>query len=71
MTATDREKEELTALYTEAHALAVDICETVEFFYRKDPVDSSRRSKCMRWGVVYIYDDGTPVPPETPTPPTP
>lgn len=70
LTNTNTQQEELSALYAEAHALAVDICDTVEFFYRKDPVDSSRRAKCMHWGVVYIYEDGTPVPPP-PTPPTP
>jgi hypothetical protein len=43
---TDKQKEELQALYDEAHDLAVDICDTVEFFYRKDPDASSRRSKC-------------------------
>jgi hypothetical protein len=36
----------------------VDICDTVEFFHRKDPDPSSRRAKCARWGVVYVYDDG-------------
>lgn len=62
---TDRQREELQALYPEAQALAVDICDTVEFFYRKDPDASSRRAKCERWGVVYVSDDA----PATPTPP--
>ncbi|MBI5684990.1 MAG: hypothetical protein HZC54_07905 [Verrucomicrobia bacterium] len=57
-TKTDLEREDVTRLYPEAHALAVDICDTVEFFHRKDPDASSRRAKCARWGVVYIYDDG-------------
>ncbi|KAF0180162.1 MAG: hypothetical protein FD161_940 [Limisphaerales bacterium] len=56
---TDREREELAALYNQAYALAVDICESVEFFYRKDPDPGSFRTKCQRWGVVYIYEDGT------------
>ncbi len=60
---TDREQEEASALYPDAQALAVDICDTVEFFYRKDPDASSRRVKAMRWGVVYIYE-----PNETPDP---
>ena len=72
---TNQQQEELGALYAEAQALAVDICDTVEFYYRKDPDDGSRRAKCARWGVVYVTDTGTqeptpPVPP-TPTPPTP
>ena len=41
----------------------MDICDTVEFFYRKDPDASSRRQKAMRWGVVYLYEPG-----ETPDP---
>jgi hypothetical protein len=74
-TYTDQQSEELQALYPEAHELAVDICETVEFFYRKDLNDGSRRTKCQRWGVVYIYDTtaqttptSTPTPPPAPTP---
>jgi hypothetical protein len=71
---TDTQREELQALYPEAQALAADICDTVEFFYRKDPDDGSRRTKCQRWGVVYIYDQPaapTPTPTPTPTPPQP
>lgn len=70
---TDREREELQALYNEAQALAVDICDTVEFFYRKDPDDGSRRTKCERWGVVYHFEpsEQPPTPPTPPTPPAP
>lgn len=69
---TDREREELGALYAQGYALAVDICDTVEFFFRKDPDPGSFRTKCQRWGVVYIYEDGTPVPAPAPAPtPTP
>lgn len=68
-TNTDREREELQAMYAEAQALAVDICDTVEYFYRKDLDDGSRRAKCGRWGVVYIFDNGTAVPTETATTP--
>lgn len=62
-TNTDNQQEELSALHAEARALAVDLCDTVEFFYRKDPHASSRRQKCMRWGVVYLNEPG-----ETPDP---
>lgn len=71
---TDREREEAMALYPEAQALAVDICDTVEFFYRKDPDASSRRAKCERWGVAYLYESApapTPPPAGGSTPPTP
>ncbi|MBI5773174.1 MAG: hypothetical protein HZA89_05455 [Verrucomicrobia bacterium] len=60
---TDREREEAQALYAEAQALAVDIIESVEFYYRKDADAASRRAKCARWGVVYVYEDGTAEPP--------
>jgi hypothetical protein len=62
---TDSEREDVSALYPEAQALAVDICDTVEYFYRKDPDPASLRAKASRWGVVYIYD-----PAETPAPVT-
>jgi hypothetical protein len=67
-TQTDREREDVSALYPEAQALAQDICDTVEFFYRKDPDASSRRVKAARWGVVYIYDASEPDAPPTPSP---
>lgn len=60
---TDLEREDAGALYEEAQALAVDVCDTVEFFYRNDPSASSRRAKCVRWGVVYVFAEG-----ETPDP---
>lgn len=72
---TDREREELMALYTEGQTLAVDICDTVEFFFRKDPDAGSRRTKCERWGVVYHFEPAeqppTPPDPNPPTPPAP
>ncbi|MBI3878258.1 MAG: hypothetical protein HY300_20235 [Verrucomicrobia bacterium] len=61
---TDQQREEEMALYPEAQVLAVDLCDTVEFFYRKDPDDGSRRTKCERWGVVYLFD----APPAPPAP---
>lgn len=65
---TNREQEEAMALYPEVHALAVDICETVEFHYRKDPLASSRRAKSRPWGVVYIYGENEPRDPDDPAP---
>ena len=67
---TDTQRQALNALYPAAQALAVDICETVEFFYRKISDDATRRAQCQRWGVVYVYDNNgtlTPVPPPAPT----
>jgi hypothetical protein len=68
-TQTDREREDVSTLYPEAQALAEDICDTVEFFYRKDPDASSRRAKAGRWGVVYIFDVNEPGAPPAPSAP--
>jgi len=68
---TDRQREAVQALMPEALALTVDLCDGVEYFYRHDPDDSSRRQKCERWGVAYATDAApvTPTPTPTPTPP--
>lgn len=60
---TDQERADVSALYPAAQELAVDLCDTVEFFYRKDLDPASRRARCARWGVVYFYE-----PNEAPTP---
>ncbi len=66
---TDDEREDIAELYPEAQALAVDLCDTVEFFYRKDRIASSLRVKASRWGVVYLSDTGEAVVPVVvPTP---
>ena len=70
----DREEEEAGALYPEAQALAVDIAKQVEHHHRQDPDDASRRQKCTRWGVVYVFEPnepGAPPPPANPPAPTP
>jgi hypothetical protein len=59
-----------TMTYFKASVLAVDICDTVEFFYRKIPDASTRRVSCECWGVVYLFDNNgtpSPVPPVTTT----
>lgn len=71
---TEQQREVLNALYPQAQALAVDICDTVEFFYRKETDEGTRRTKCQRWGVVYIYDQPAPpapAPAPAATPPKP
>ena len=65
---TDQKQEVVSALYPQAQALAVDICDTVEFFYRKDPDPASFRTKCQRWGVVYVYEPPPAAPAPTPPP---
>ena len=66
---TDREREEATALLPEALELCKDIYDTVEYFFRKDTNDASRRVKCERWGVAYAFDPSEPVPPPAPADP--
>ena len=54
--------------------MAVDICDTIEFFYRKYTDASSSRQKCERWGVVCHFepiDPAAPVPPVNPIAPNP
>lgn len=62
---TDRQQEELGALYPEAQKLAVSICNTVEFnLSEREALESGGRRRIARlWGVVYIYE-----PQETPDP---
>ena len=67
---TDREREEASALLPEALELCKDIYDTVEYFFRKDTNDASRRQKCERWGVAYAFDPSEPAPPPA-TPPAP
>ncbi len=57
---TDREREEASAKLPAALERCKDIYDTVEYFYRKDPDDSSRRQKCARWGVMYASDPNEP-----------
>lgn len=70
---TDREQEEASVMQPEALALCKDIYDTVEFFFRKDTDDASRRKKCERWGVTYVFEPGEqPDPPaDPPAPPAP
>ncbi len=64
--ATSRQRKTKQGLYPQAQALAVDICDTVEFFYRKDASAANRRADCRRWGVVFASDAAA-----APAPPTP
>lgn len=70
---TDREREEASALLPEALDLCKDIYDTVEYFFRKEADDASRRKKCERWGLTYHFDPSEqPAPPPDPNPaPTP
>jgi hypothetical protein len=64
---TDKQRGELNGVYPAAQQLAVDICDTVEFFYRKEADPATFRSKTGRWGVVYVFNNnGTPAPAPAP-----
>ena len=45
----------------------------MEYFFRKDTNDASRRQKCTRWGVVYVFEPGEQpaTPPANPPQPNP
>lgn len=75
---TDKQQNELGALYPDAQKLAVSIINTVEFqlSQREDLDDAGCRRIARQWGVVYLNDDGTasnddptPAPTPVPTPP--
>jgi hypothetical protein len=70
---TDQQSAELQTVYALAQPLAVDIDDTVEFFYRADKNTGDGgafRTKCSRWGVVYVYEPHEPQPaPAATTPP--
>lgn len=66
---TDKQRDELNVVYPAAQQLAVDICDTVEFFYRKETDPATLRNKAGRWGVVYVFNNnGTPAPVPAPAP---
>ncbi len=66
---TDHEREDASGMYPEAHDLANDIIDTVEYANRKDKDAASRRAKCARYGLKYYFAPGeTPDPAPTPTP---
>ena len=72
VTATDNAREALNALEPAVFALCAKSVARIELLFMDDPNPSSFRAKCIRWGVVYIYDEGeTPDVPPEPTPPTP
>lgn len=67
---TNREREEVQPVLTEALPVCRDFAETTEFFFRKDLDDASRRQKCEQWGVNYIFEPNEPgAPPANPNPP--
>ena len=71
-TAVDNAKEALGRLTAPVLALCAKSVARIELHFMDDPSPSSFRAKCIRWGVVYLYDEGeTPDDPPAPTPPNP
>lgn len=60
------EAEDVADLTEEAVALAEEVFDTVEFFFRKERDGATFRRKCREWGVEYVYSEG-----ETPDEPLP
>lgn len=49
----DDEQQEVAAMFDTVKELVTDMWDQVEFFYRKEPTEASKRRKCREWGVVY------------------
>ncbi len=67
---TNREREEVQPVFTEALLVCRDFAEITEFFFRKDLDDASRRQKCAQWGVNYIFEPNEPGAPPASNPAT-
>ena len=68
---TNKEREDLKALWDEALAGVEELWGAIEYHNRHDKDMASFRAKCEAFGVAYDYGDTTPDPDEPPTPPTP
>ena len=68
---TNKEREDLKALWDEALAGVEELWGAIEYHNRHDKDMASFRAKCEAFGVAYDYGDTTPAPDEPPTPPTP
>jgi len=52
----DNAQQAVAAMNDSVKQLVVDMWDEVEFFFRHEPDDASRRRKCREWGVVYVSD---------------
>ncbi|MFZ4591741.1 MAG: carboxypeptidase-like regulatory domain-containing protein [Ignavibacteria bacterium] len=52
----DTAQQEVAAMFEPVKALVVDMWDEVEFFYRHEPDEASKRRRCREWGVVYVSD---------------
>ena len=43
-------------MFAPVKQLVVDIWDEVEFYFRHEPDEASKRRKCREWGVVYVSD---------------
>ena len=44
-------------MFETAKQLVVDMWDEVEFYFRHEPDEASKRRKCREWGVVYVSDN--------------
>jgi len=50
----DDEQQDVAAMFDTVKNLVTDIWDEVEFFYRHEPDEASKRRKCREWGVTYV-----------------
>jgi hypothetical protein len=52
----DTAQQAVAAMFEPVKQLVVDMWDEVEFFYRHEPDEASKRRRCREWGVVYVSD---------------
>lgn len=52
----DTAQQEVAAMFEPVKQLVVDMWDEIEFFYRHEPDEASKRRRCREWGVVYVSD---------------
>jgi hypothetical protein len=52
----DNAQQAVAVMYDTVKQLVVDMWDEVEFYFRHEPDEPSKRRKCREWGVVYVSD---------------
>jgi hypothetical protein len=50
----DDSQQAVAAMFEPGKTMVTDLWDQVEFFYRNQPDEPSKRRKCREWGVVYV-----------------
>ena len=53
----DNAQQAVAAMFEPVKALVVDMWDEVEFYFRHEPDEASKRRKCREWGVVYVSNN--------------